>query len=185
MSVSIIPFKMPEPMAIPEHIIANLQAMFADEAVKQGMELLMQIDAAETMIHERVGEGEKLELVQVVGARADELAARLEKEECYGQPLAEENSLAQRALAGGSALLVMGNAEAGEQELPAGLAAFLLEGEEEGNIGFLYVLPLVGEDGRPLGALTLIRSAADGPLNHEQPNLAEGMRRELSAILGG
>jgi len=176
---------MPEPMAIPEHIVANLKAMSADEAVKQGMELLMQIDAAETMVHERIGEGGKLELVQVAGARADELAGLLEKEGCYGRLLAEGNSLARRAFAGGSALLVMGNAEAGEQMLPAGLADFLLEGEEEGNVGFLYVLPLVGEEGRPLGALTLIRPAASGPLNHEQPNLAEGMRRELSAILDG
>jgi len=33
--------------------------------------------------------------------------------------------------------------------------------------------------------LTLLRPAESGPLNPEQPNIAEGMRRELSAILDG
>jgi len=36
-----------------------------------------------------------------------------------------------------------------------------------------------------LGTLTLVRPAADGPLNHEQPNISEAMRQELSGILDG
>ena len=183
MSVSIIPFKMPEPMEIPSHIVDRLREMSGDEAVAYGMELLLQIDAAETILYERVGEGETLELGEVVGPEAEELKRLLAGE--YGRSLDEMKSLARKAFADGSALLVMGNAEAGEQELPAGLLKFLLAGAEEGNVGFLYVLPMNGADGRPLGTLTLVRPAADGPLNHEQPNISEAMRQELSGILDG
>jgi len=174
---------MPEPMEIPPHIVDRLREMSGDEAVAYGMELLLQIDAAETILYERVGEGKTLELGEAVGPEAGGLKELLAEE--YGRSLDETKSLAQKAFAGESALLVMGNAEAGERELPAGLLKFLLAGAEEGNVGFLYVLPMNGADGRPLGTLTLMRPATAGPLNHEQPNISEAMRRELSGILDG
>ena len=78
----------------------------------------------------------------------------------------------------------MGQVSAEEENpLPAGVIKFLLEGAESGMIGFSYVLPLKGSSGQLLGALTLIRSAASGPLNHEQPNICEAMRRELCQML--
>ena len=43
--------------------------------------------------------------------------------------------------------------------------------------------PWPPRDSRPLGALTLVRPASEGPLNHEQPNITEAMRRLLSEIL--
>ena len=78
----------------------------------------------------------------------------------------------------------MGQAEVSEESaLPAGVLRFLLEGAESGMLGFNYVLPLTGTEGQLLGALTLIRRAASGPLNHEQPNICESLRRELSQML--
>ena len=190
MSVSIIPFNMPEPMEIPENIIQMLREMPAAKAVERAMELLLQIEVAEIMIYERVDISGNLELGSVVagdGTRAEELKALLEREEFVGQALADAaNSLAGKAFACQSALLLLGQVEEdGENPLPAGLNEFLLEGGKSGNIGFIYVLPLSAQDDRPLGALTLIRPAATGPLNHEQPNITERVRRELSAILEG
>jgi len=190
MAVSVIPFNMPEPMEIPEHVIQMLREMPGDAAVGRAMELLMQIDVAETMIYERIDADGNLGLGSVVSVdddRAGELKVLLEKEEFVGQPLSEAgNSLAGKAFVSQSALLVLGQVEAdAESPLPTGLKSFLLEGAQSGNIGFIYVLPLTGQDNRPLGFLTLIRPSATGPLNHEQPNITERVRRELSAILEG
>jgi hypothetical protein len=177
MPVSIIPFNMPEPAEIPAHIIDSLKEMPADEAVKQGMELLMQIEAAETMVYERIDAAGQVELKHVSGRGADELNALL---------TAASGSFAAAAIERDSALLVMGQVSAPEEsELPAGAIGFMLQGADSGSIGFNYVLLFKNGAGKALGALTLMRSAADGPLNHEQPNLCEALRSELSAILAG
>ncbi len=188
MPISVIPFSMPEPMEIPAHISAMLRQLPPGEAVPRAMELLMEIDVAETLIYERIDEAGWARLGHVASVdpdRARDLEAMLRRKEAGGKTGRETGaSLAQAALAQNSALLVLGQAESGEETpLPSGLSDFLLAGEERGPIGFLYVLTLVGKDARPLGALTLIRSASAGPLNHEQPNVAEAVRRELGAIL--
>ena len=176
MPVSIIPFNMPEPAEIPSHIIDSLKSMPPDEAVAKGMELLMQIEAADTMVYERVSEGGAPELGHVAGAGAEVLRGVLEQD--------GERSFVGQEGVGTSALLIMGQAEAEEESpLPSGVVQFLLEGAASGMLGFNYVLPLMGHDGQLLGALTLIRRAASGPLNHEQPNICEAIRRELSLIL--
>ena len=189
MAVTVIPFKMPDPMEIPDHIADGLRQMPADEAVKKGAELLLDIDAAETVIYERVDDGGALQLRGVVtrNGRGDELEEQLRQQQFYGKPLAEEgNSLAGVAFARQSSLLVMGQAEAGEEvPLPTGLAQHLLDSSGTGNVGFMYVLTLAGANGRPLGALTLLRPQETGPLNHEQPNITEGLRQVLCGILEG
>ena len=121
------------------------------------------------------------------GARQAQYAEQLRQQEFYGKPLTEEgNSLAGAAFARKSSLLIMGQAVAGEEPpLPTGLAQHLLDGSGDGNVGFMYVLTLAGADDHPLGALTLLRPQATGPLNHEQPNITEGLRRVLCGILEG
>ena len=171
MPVSIIPFNMPEPAEIPPHIVASLEAMSPDQAVIQGMDLLLGIEAADTIVYERVGQG----VVHTAGAGAEVLQRVLEQDSTH--------AFANQDGVGPSALLLVGQAQADEESpLPAGIVRFLLEGAESGSIGFSYVLPLKASDGPLWGALTLIRRAASGPLNHEQPNLCEGMRRLLSQI---
>ncbi len=175
MPVSIIPFNMPAPAEIPPHIVEALQSMPPDDAVKKAMELLMQIEAAETLVYERVNAEGVVQLQCVVGRRAAELEAILG---------ASSGSFAAATLAQDSAVLIMGQASVGEENaLPEGMVAFLLDGAESGSTGFNYVLPLRAESGSGLGALTLLRGAGDGPLNHEQPNICEAMRRQLSALL--
>ena len=171
MPVSIIPFNMPEPAAIPSHIVASLKAMSPDEAVIQGMDLLLGIEAADTIVYERIGQG----VVHTAGAGAEVLQRVLEQ--------ASACLFADQEGVGHSALLLVGQASADEENpLPAGVVHFLLEGAKCGSLGFSYVLPLKTSDGQLWGALTLIRRAASGPLNHEQPNLCEGMRRVLSRM---
>ena len=171
MPISIIPFNMPEPAEIPPHIVTSLEAMSPDQAVVQGMDLLLGIEAADTIVYERVGQG----VVHTAGAGAEVLQRVLEQDGA--------GAFANQDGIGPSALLLVGQAQADEESpLPAGVVRFLLEGAEGGSIGFSYVLPLNANDGQLWGALTLIRRAASGPLNHEQPNLCEGMRRVLSRI---
>ena len=187
MAVTVIPFEMPDPMEIPGHIVDSLRQMPADDAVKKGMELLLEIDAAETIIYERVDEEGTVQVQGVVslGDQGDELAEG-QQQELSGKPTGTGGkSLAAEALSRQSALLIMGQAEAGEEvPLPTALTEHVLDGSGAGNVGFLYVLTLAAADGRPLGGLTLVRPPASGPLNHEQPNITEGLRRLLCGILG-
>jgi hypothetical protein len=186
MAVNVIPFQMPEPMEIPEHIVEQLKQMPADEAMRRGMELLMQIEAADVMLYERVDDDGRLQLADVLTKEgpADPLQVSLSAESFYGAPLnGAASGLAGRAFEAGQSLLVMGQAAAGDEpQLPPALAGHLLNGGE-GNVGFLYVLTLTTAEDRALGALTLIRAASEGPLHHEQPNIAEAMRQLMSQIL--
>ena len=186
MAVTVIPFQMPEPMEIPAHIVEHLRQLPTDEAVRKGMELLLQIEAADVLVWERLDAEGRLQLgdVQTRQGSADGWRQALEGQAFYGEPVSDEGSgLAGRALASGSALLVLGQAEAtGSPELPAALTRALIGGDGGGNVGFLYVLPLRAEDGTTRGVLTLIRGAGEGPLNHDQPNITEAMRRLLSSL---
>ena len=189
MPVTVIPFKMPEPMEIPAHIVDSLREMAPDDAVKKGMELLLEIDAAETMIYERVNVDGNLELGSVVSSSGDASAVeeRLGTEAGYGQPLTgDSQSMAGAAFAQNSPLLIMGQVQEGdEMPLPESVKGLVLNGADAGNVGFIYVLTFVDGGRRPLGALTLIRSAESGPLNHEQPNITEGLRQVLNEIICG
>ena len=188
MAVTCIPFSMPEPMEIPGHIITALRAMAPDEAVGKGMELLAQIDAADLLIYDKVVD-ERLVLGSVYSKAGDAgaLETKLRSEACYGQALDSQSSLAGNAFAQDSALLVMGQAEEGEGAgpFPQALREVMLDGASSGPVGFNYVLTFKGADGAALAALTLLRPFASGPLNHEQPNVTEGLRRLLGEMLRG
>jgi len=187
MPVNVIPFQMPEPMEIPAHIVEHLRQLPAPEALRKGMELLMQVEVADVMLLEGVDEDGNLQLQDVVTREGEPGAwhGPLGSESFYGKPpTAQASGLAGQALALNQALLVMGQLEPGEvSALPAALAAQLV-GESGGSVGFLYVLPLIGADARARGALTLIRAASEGPLNHDQPNITEAMRRLMTDLLG-
>lgn len=183
MAVHVIPFQMPEPTAIPEHIAGALRSLPAAAAVRRGLELLMQIEVADVMVLERIVDG-RLQLAEVLcrEGSAEGLKQDLAQESFYGQPPAADSGLAGRAIAQGQPLLLLGQVGAGEESpLPAVLDRHL-QARGDGNIGFLYVLTLAN-GGAPVGVLTLIRAAAEGPLNHEQPNITEAMRRLLAEVL--
>lgn len=184
MPLNVIPFQMPEPMEIPAHLAEQLRQLPVEEAMQRGMELLMQVEVADIMIYERIDGDGQLQIEAVLGKQGPEEAwrERLAAEPFYGAPPGDASGLAGQAFAQGQSLLVMGQVAEGEDvALPPGLAQQLLP-TGSGNVGFLYVLTLAA-GGRPLGALTLIRAASEGPLNHEQPNITEAMRRLLSELL--
>ena len=187
MALTVIPFNMPAPMEIPSHIVDMLCEMDPDEAVCKGMELLMGIDAADAIMYERIaGDGTlHLHAVHAGDGRAGELEHTLRQESFYGARLgADARSTAAAAFAKNTPLLIMGESSGdGEGPLPPNLGKVILGGNDSGNVGFVYVLPLAGGGARPLGALTLIRSQKNGPLNHEQPNIVEGMSRLLGRLL--
>ena len=185
MPLHVIPFKMPEPMEIPAHIVEQLRQMPAGEAICKGMGLLMQIEAADIILYERIDEGGLLQLESVMGRdRAlSEVRADLEGESFYGQAPVGTSGLAGQALEQGQSLLVMGQLDAGEDSTMPPRLAKQLVGGEGGNVGFIYVLCLTDEAGASRGVITLIRNASEGPLNHEQPNITEGMRRLMSELV--
>ncbi|MEE3235367.1 MAG: hypothetical protein VX294_14465 [Candidatus Latescibacterota bacterium] len=174
MPISVIPFNMPEPAEIPSHIIDSLRSMAADEAVIKSMELLMQVEAANVIVYERLIDSGS-ELRGVVGEKSAILQSILESADGTLTDLATEHK---------SPLLIMGQVVLDDIDpFPEGVTGFLLNGEESGSVGFNYILPFQSQDGRILGTLTLFRSANDGPLNHEQPNICEAIRVELTGIL--
>jgi hypothetical protein len=174
MPISVIPFNMPEPAEIPSHIIESLRSMAADEAVFKSMELLMQVEAANVIVYERLT-GSGTELKSIVGDRSETLQSILESADVTLTDLATQHN---------SPLLIMGQVSLDDSDpFPEGVTGFLLNGEEIGSVGFNYILPLQSQEGRILGTLTLFRSANDGPLNHEQPNICEAIRVELTDIL--
>ncbi len=187
MAINVIPFNMPEPMDIPAHLVEELKSMPADAAISRGMELLLQIEAADIMIYERVDAQGQLQLVEAFSKNGTDAALfeSLRADGLHNVPLAEATgTLGGQAFGQGSSLLIMGqhDDDGKTSPLPPTLHSHLLEGNQTGNVGFLYVLTF--EDGtRPLGALTLIRKASEGPLNHEQPNLTQGLRLVLADIL--
>ena len=187
MAITVIPFNMPEPMEIPAHLVEQLRELPADEAVSRGMELLMQIDAADIMLYERLDADGHLQLVEARNRSGLDaiLLQKLVVDGLYSVPLADAaTTLSGQAFALNSALLIMGahDADGKTSPLPAALHTHLLGENGTGNVGFIYVLTLADGD-RPLGSLTLIREASEGPLNHEQPNLTQAVRLLLSEIL--
>jgi hypothetical protein len=185
MALHVIPFNMPEPMEIPAHIAEQLRQMPAGEAVRKGMGLLMQIEAADIILYEALDGDGALQLEAAMGPDGPlaDLQASLSQESFYGSPPTADAGLAGQAIDQGRSLLVMGEVDAADSApMPARLAAHLV-GDGGGNAGFLYVLRLTDDDENSLGVLTLIRGAGEGPLNHEQPNITEGMRRLLSEIV--
>ncbi|MBM3280289.1 MAG: hypothetical protein FJY95_19750 [Candidatus Handelsmanbacteria bacterium] len=187
MPVNAIPFRMPAPVEIPAHLVSMLRHLPPDQALRRAMELLLQIEAGEILIFEKVDAKGRLQLAEVVCPDPEEagrVREALAGEECYGQALAPAG-LAGRALEAGNPLLVMGQLGQGEESPLTPRLGQLLAGRGGGNVGFVYVLPIGGGGQTPLGALTLVRGAGAGPLNHEQPGLTEGMRQVLADILSG
>ena len=116
MPLHVIPFNMPEPMEIPAHIAAQLRELPPDEAVAKGMGLLMQIEAADIMLYERLDDAGALQLQTVMGRSGPlgDLREDLGQEPFYGQPPTADAGLAGQAIEQGQSLLVMGQLEAGE-----------------------------------------------------------------------
>jgi hypothetical protein len=137
-------------------------------------ELLRQLDAAEAQL---VAFGrEELTPGPVLGGAGLEQAL-----DQVRQPGATPDFLRQ-AIERRTPLLMMGELDAAEPgPFPPAFAGYLLGGAAKANVGFLYVFPLLDAQGEPHGALALHRSLPAGPLNHDQPAIAQALVTELAA----
>lgn len=178
MPVTAIPFRSPPPFELPPHVLEEMRRLPLEAAAEQALDLLGQLDAADAQATV-FARGAGLVAGPVWGGDAEAAAAFAEgmREIAAGGAA----DFMRQALEKRSALLLMGELEAGKQELvPAAIATHLLAGQPRAQLGFLYVLPLVDATGQAHGALALHRPLAAGPLNHDQPAIANALAAELA-----
>jgi len=170
-----IPFKSPPPFELPPMMAQPLRTSPRQAAAEAALELLGQLDAGEAMAVAFVSDEGHPVLSAVRGSTtAAEKALDAWRAEASGPPSA--NDLVGKTLLEGQPLLFMGEAQADDASpLPASLKAHLLAGATQAPIGFLYTYPLPGPDHKPLGALIIHRPLAAGPLNHDQPAIAQAV----------
>ncbi|MNL00742.1 hypothetical protein D3C87_1211830 [compost metagenome] len=166
-----VPFKLPAPYPLPVGLTQTLQGQPVDQNVEAIMHMLIEEGMADVALLE-VAEGDALS-VKAVQARQPEPFRPL-----VGVSETSGDRFSAKALEAGSSLLIMGDLDASEAGLrPAFVDAFLA-GRPQADLGFAYVLPLIGEGGKRHGVLTLVRG--DGPLNHDQPAIVQAFGQWLA-----
>ena len=166
-----VPFKLPAPYPLPVGLTDTLQRQPLDQNISAIMSMLIEEGMADLAVLE-VLEGDTLRVKAFHGRGADAYKTLAGATE----PLGERFSA--KALEAGSSLLIMGDLEPTEPGLrPAFVEAFLA-GRPQADLGFAYVLPLIGESGTRHGVLTLVRG--DGPLNHDQPAIVQAFGQWLA-----
>lgn len=166
-----VPFKLPAPYPLPVGLTENLKRQPVDQNVEAIMTLLIDEGIAEVAMLELLS-GERL----CVKAARSQRASAYQDLEGSCEPLGERFSA--KALESGSSLLLMGDLATGETGLTPGFVERFLAGRSQTDLGFAYVLPLVGESGTRHGVLTLVRG--DGPLNHDQPAIVQALGQWLA-----
>lgn len=167
-----VPFKLPAPYPLPAGLTESLRRQPFDKNVEAVMHLLIQEDMADIALLETLQGG----VLQVTATQAKRNAETLKALEGQANPQAE--SLAAKALEAGTPLLVMGEVEPGESGFSPALVERLLADRPKADLGFAYVIPLVGDSGARYGVLTLIRG--EGPLNHDQPAIVQAFTQWLA-----
>lgn len=179
MPVVAIPFKSPPAFELPPHVVDGLRELPAAGAASQALSLLSQIDAADAQwVAFRDATGK---LTPGPVDASDPMAKEALQRGLEALADAPAGEAMHRAVETGSALLLMGDLEAGDPAVPAPIASYLLGGEAKAPIGFLYVLPLLDASGTARGAMALHRPLAAGPLNHDQPAIAHALAAEIAA----
>lgn len=166
-----VPFKLPAPYPLPVGLTQTLQAQSIDHNVEAVMHMLIEEGMADVAVLELL-EGDALRVKAVYGRGADAYKALSGTTE----PL--DGRFSAQALEAGSPLLLMGDLEPGETGLRPTFVEAFLAGRPQADLGFAYVLPLIGESGTKHGVLTLVRG--DGPLNHDQPAIVQAFGQWLA-----
>jgi hypothetical protein len=166
-----VPFKLPAPYPLPAGLTQTLQRQPVEQNIEAIMPMLIEEGMADLALLELV-DGETLRVKALYGRNAEAYKALSGASE----PLGER--FAAKALEAGTPMLLMGDLVPGEPGLrPAFVDAFL-SGRSQADLGFAYVLPLIGESGTRHGVLTLVRG--DGPLNHDQPAIVQAFGQWLA-----
>ncbi len=166
-----VPFNLPAPYPLPPGLTQTLQSQPIDRNVEALTHMLIEDGMADVVLLETlVGEALSVKAVEARSAAAYKALVGITEN------LGERFSA--KALQTGSPLLVMGEVEPGETGLTPAFVEGFLAGRPKADLGFGYVLPLIGESGTRHGVLTLIRG--DGPLNHDQPAIVHAFGRWLA-----
>lgn len=192
MAIMGVPFKAPAPYPLPEDFAAHLRSQAPDEARRMICQLLVDNQCGDLILVEAPGSDGRLQVVAAAGAdaRAQQAADALVAQaaaEAYPQPEAgtADAPMGATVMQAGAAQLVMGEVDAADRRLPQPtLRAFLLNGQDKANIGFVYYNPIVDETGTARGALAIFRYLPSGPLNHDQPALVAALVRILGQSMG-
>lgn len=166
-----VPFKLPAPYPLPVGLTQTLQGQPVDQNVEAIMHMLIEEGMADLAVLEIV-EGETLR-VKAVQARNAQPYQPL-----VGTTDASPERFSAKALEAGSPLLIMGDLESSEAGLRSAFVEAFLAGRPQADLGFAYVLPLIGGSGTRHGVLTLVRG--DGPLNHDQPAIVQAFGQWLA-----
>ena len=166
-----VPFKLPAPYPLPAGLTQTLQAQPVDQNVEAIMHMLIEEGMADVALLE-VLEGDALRVMAVQARRPEPFWPLV------GVTEASSDRFSAKALEAGTSLLPMGDLDPAEAGLrPAFVDAFLA-GRPQADLGFAYVLPLIGEGGTRHGVLTLVRG--EGPLNHDQPAIVQAFGQWLA-----
>lgn len=171
MALTSVPFKLPAPYPLPEGLRQTLRT----QPLERNVEALMTMFIDEGMADLAILEGARGQDLRVMALYGRDPGA-------YRSLAGSAEALAERfsakALETGSPLLLMGDVTPGEPGLRPALVEGFLAGRESADLGFGYVIPLLGASGARHGVLTLIR--ADGPLNHDQPAIVQAFSQWLA-----
>jgi hypothetical protein len=173
MPVTAIPFRSPPAFDLPPHVIDGLRRLPAPAAASEALELLGQLDAADGQLV-AFGTGQLAPGPVAAGNPAEHGLLTQTLEQAAG------GSFLHQAIERGAPLLFMGEVEPGDANFPPAFTSYLLAGAPKANIGFLYVFPLLDEQGGAHGVLALHRKLGAGPLNHDQPAIAQALASELA-----
>lgn len=166
-----VPFKLPAPYPLPMGLTESLGRQPVSQNVEAVMHLLVQEGMADVAVLERL-DGQELRVAST-HAQSGGVFKAME-----GSVTPSGERFAARALEARSALLVMGDLEPGESGfIPAFVEGFL-GGRPKADLGFAYVIPLIGESGTAHGVLTIVRG--EGPLNHDQPAIVQAFGQWLA-----
>jgi hypothetical protein len=164
MALMSVPFKLPAPYPLPEALKQNLRAQSLDRNVEAILPMLIEEGMADLVLLE-VLKGSELRVKALYGRDPEAYRPLSGSVEALGE------LFAAKALEAGSSLLLMGDLEGGEPGLRPAFVEGFLAGRPRADLGFAYVIPLIGDSGTRHGVLTLVRG--DGPLNHDQPAIVQ------------
>lgn len=171
MALASVPFKLPAPYPLPDGLRQTLRAQPVEQNVEAIMPMFIDEGMADLVLLE-VAHGSDLRVKALYGRDPDAFRP------LAGSVEALEERFSAKALESGSPLLLMGEVAAGEPGLRPAFVEGFLAGRPSADLGFGYVIPLVGPSGTRHGVLTLIR--ADGPLNHDQPAIVQAFSQWLA-----
>lgn len=180
MPLASIPFKSPPAFELPPVMAEPIRTGPKHQAAKAAIDLLTQLDAGDAVAVVFVNREGEVTLGAAYGETPEGQRA-LEAWSQEAEPPFTSQDVFGRVILEGHPLLFMGDLRAeDETPLAPSFKTYLLGGATQAPLGFLYAYPLPGRSEKTVGALLIHRHLAAGPLNHDQPAIAQA----VASLLG-